>query len=185
MLFIIPTDLEHINNTSVLWAIPWILVCAAEANTFALVMSPNGDMGDSSVSGLPVWTGKSVDPMQWDNYRYAVQGYCVARGLSALVRPGYTSLRDHGDNELQDKLMGILLQTTRGVAGMVVRPFADMGGGVGCNQTIGQLLELMSIEFQLAQHAPKRWSACPLQNSVILQMTAGLNTQINGLGGMG
>ncbi len=30
-----------------------------------------------------------------------------------------------------DKLMGTLLQTTRGMAGMVARPFTDKGDGVG------------------------------------------------------
>ncbi len=88
-------------------------------------------MNESSVSDLPVWTGKSADPMQWDNYRYAVQGYCASRGLSALLRPGHTSPTDQGDRELKERLMGrILLQTTRDLAGVVVRPFADGGGGV-------------------------------------------------------
>ncbi len=35
------------------------------------------------------------------------------------------------DQEFQDKLMGILLQLTWDVAGMVVRPFAEEGDGVG------------------------------------------------------
>ncbi len=91
-------------------------------------------MGDGSVNGLPIWTGKSVDPMQWDNYCYAIQGYCTSRGMSALLKPGYSSSKDskdQGDHELTEKLMGILLQTTRDLAGMVVHPFADGGDGVG------------------------------------------------------
>ncbi len=43
-------------------------------------------MGESSVSSLPVWTGESADPMKWDNYRYAVEGYCIQGG--AVSPPG-------------------------------------------------------------------------------------------------
>ncbi len=88
-------------------------------------------MSDSVGGGLPIWNGKNVDPMQWDNYSYAVQGVCTSRGLSALLWPEYTSPKDQEDRELKEKLMGILLQTTRDLAGMVVHPYADAGDGVG------------------------------------------------------
>ncbi len=35
------------------------------------------------------------------------------------------------DKDFHEGFMGILLQTTEGVAGMVVRPFAEEGDGVG------------------------------------------------------
>ncbi len=83
------------------------------------------------LTGIPVWNGKNVDPMQWDNYHYSVQGFVASRGLSALLRPEYTSSKDQEDRELKERLMGILLQTTRDLAGMVVRPYADAGDGIG------------------------------------------------------
>ncbi len=97
---------------------------------FALVMSPT-HMGESTGTGLPVWNGESTDPMKWDNYRYTVQGFCASKGMSAMLRPGYVTPEDQEDCELQERLMGVLLQTTRDLAGVVVCPFADGGDGVG------------------------------------------------------
>ncbi len=71
-----------------------------------------------------MWTGKSADPMQWDNYRYAVEGYCIRAGLSSLLGADYVPPPGQEDQELQEKLMGILLQTNRDMAGVVVCPFA-------------------------------------------------------------
>ncbi len=89
------------------------------------------DMG-SRGAGLPIWNGKNQDPMEWDNYRYKLQGYCAARGMSALLKRRYVPPKNPAeDEELQEGLMGILLQTTEDVAGMVVRPFAEDGDGVG------------------------------------------------------
>ncbi len=103
----------------------------------ALVMSPTTDR-TSQGSGLPIWDGSSSDPSAWDNYRYAIQGYCAGKGLSALLRLKYPHVKGEGeekpDHDLQDKLMGILLQTTRDVAGMVVRPFAEEGMGSGLGE---------------------------------------------------
>ncbi len=78
---------------------------SCENHPFSLVMSPNIMRSDGVGNGLPIWNGKNVDTVQWDNYRYAVQGYCTSRGLSALLRPGYTSPRDQGDREPKEKLM--------------------------------------------------------------------------------
>ncbi len=69
--------------------------------------------------------------MQWDNYRYAVEGYCIRGGLSSLLETDYMPSPDQKDQELQEKLMGILLQTNRDMAGVVVRPFARKRDGVG------------------------------------------------------
>ncbi len=96
----------------------------------ALVMSPT-NMGESTSIGLPIWSGKSTNPMQWDNYRYAVQGFCASKGMSTLLKPEYVTPKDQEGNELQERFMGVLLQTTRDLAGMVVRPYADAGDGVG------------------------------------------------------
>ncbi len=89
----------------------------------------------SQESSLPIWNGRSSDPSAWDDYRYAIQGYCAGKGLSALLRKTYHNVKpeeeEKSDQELQDKLLGILLQTTRDVAGMVVRPFTEEGDGVG------------------------------------------------------
>ncbi len=85
---------------------------------------------------MPIWDGSSSDPSAWDNYRYAIQGYCAEKGLPALLRIKYDNSvksedEETSDDELQGWLMGILLRTTEDVAGMVVRPFAEEGNGVG------------------------------------------------------
>ncbi len=76
---------------------------------------------------LPVWTGESADPMRWDNYRHAVEGYLIHGGLPVLLEPNYVP---PPDQELQGKLMGILLLTNRDMGGVVVRPFAKKRDGV-------------------------------------------------------
>ncbi len=81
---------------------------------------------------LPIWTGGNKDPMVWENCRYAIQGYYSMKGLGALLKYGYKR-PVRSDKEFQEKilkLLGILLQTTKDVAGLVVRPFADKGDGV-------------------------------------------------------
>ncbi len=123
-------------------------------------MSPTRDSSGFG-SGLPIWDGSSSDPSAWDNYRYAIQGYCAGKGLSALLRIKYdNSVKSEGeetpDSELQDKLMGILLQTTRDAAGMVVCPFAEKGDGVGAWRALitrygndsGELRQARQIEYQ-------------------------------------
>ncbi len=124
-----------------------------------LVMSPTIDK-TSQGSILPIWDGSSSDPSAWDNYRYAIQGCCAGKDLSALLRTTYDNVKSEGgetpDGELQDKLMGILLQTTRDVAGMVVRPFAEEGDGVGAWRALitrygndsGELRQARQIEYQ-------------------------------------
>ncbi len=73
--------------------------------------------------------------MAWGNYRYAVQGHCAAKGLGALLMPNFEApkegefLKDYYDRI--QKLLGVLLQTTRDLAGLVVRPYCDVGDGVG------------------------------------------------------
>ncbi len=76
-----------------------------------------------------------TDPMRWDNYRYAVQGFCASKGMSALLRPECVTPKDQEGCELQERLMGVLLQT-RGLAGVVLRPFADGGDGVGASKAL-------------------------------------------------
>ncbi len=127
--------------------------------TFSLVMSPN-HKNMSQGSNLPIWDGSSADPIAWDNYRYAIQGYCAGKGLLALLKrtyqPAEKEEEDESDQELQEMLLGILLQTTRDVAGMVVRPFTEEGDGVGAwralisgygNDSV-QLRQARQIEYQ-------------------------------------
>ncbi len=108
-------------------------------------------MNESSASGLPVWTGKSADPMQWDNYRYAVEGYCIRGGPSDLLEPGYMPPPDQEDRELQEKLLGILLQTNRDMAGVVVCPFAKKRDGVGAWRALITRYGNESLELQQAK----------------------------------
>ncbi len=84
-------------------------------------------------SGLPVWTGVDTDPMAWDNYRYAIQGHCASQGLASLLwtKLEPVKLEETNFTEKNLKLLGIFLQTTKDLAGMVVRPFCDQGDGVG------------------------------------------------------
>eukprot|EP01084_Bolivina_argentea_P069223 126012_1 len=52
--------------------------------------------------------------------------------MSILLKKSYVPTKDwEEERELQEGLIGILLQTTEDVAGMVVRPFAEDGDGVG------------------------------------------------------
>ncbi len=113
-------------------------------------MSPK-NASDSAGSGLPVWTGKSADPMQWDNYRYAVEGYCIRGEMSDLLKPDYVSSPDQEDRELQEKLLGILLQTNRDMAGVVVRPFAKRRDGVGAWRALITRYGNESLELQQAK----------------------------------
>ncbi len=53
--------------------------------TKAKVMSPNGDMSGRG-GGLPIWNGRSQDPMEWDNYRYKIQSYCDLLDACLLLR---------------------------------------------------------------------------------------------------
>ncbi len=141
---------------------PWCANVAcptALSPEIAKVMSPTMDKFGQSGS-LPIWDGSSSDSSAWDNYRYAIQGYCAGRGLSALLRLKYPNIKGEGEekpeHELQDKLMGILLQTTRDVAGMVVRPFAEEGDGVGAWRALitrygndfNELRQARQIEYQ-------------------------------------
>ncbi len=109
----------------------------------------------SQGSSLPIWDGSSSDPSAWDNYRYAIQGYCAVNGLSKLLRKTYLQVKredgDVSDQELQDKLLGILLQTTRDVAGMVVRPFTEKGDGVGAWKALIDRYGNDSVELRRAR----------------------------------
>ncbi len=117
-------------------------------------MSPTRDSSGKG-SGLPIWDGSSSDPSAWDNYGYAIQGYYAGKGLSALLRMKYDNVKREGeemlDRELQDKLMGILLQATRDVAGMVVRPFAEEGDGVGAWKALITRYGNDSVELKQAR----------------------------------
>ncbi len=47
---------------------------------------------------MPIWDGSSSDPSAWGNYRYAIQGYCAGKGLSALLRIKYdNSVKSEGE----------------------------------------------------------------------------------------
>ncbi len=109
----------------------------------------------SQGSSLPAWNGRNSDPSAWDDYRYAIQGYCAGKGLSALLRPTYHNVKSEGgersDQELQDKLLGILLQTTWDVAEMVVRPFTEEGDGVGAWRALIAWYGNDSIELKQAR----------------------------------
>ncbi len=113
-------------------------------------MSPT-NTGESTGTGLPVWNGESTDPMKWDNYRYAVEGYCIRGGLSALLEPNYVTPPGQENQELQEKLMGILLQTNRDMAGVVVRPFAKNRDGVGAWRALITRYGNESLELQQAK----------------------------------
>ncbi|MCP3676231.1 MAG: hypothetical protein GY721_01180 [Deltaproteobacteria bacterium] len=78
---------------------------------------------------IPVWTGDNQHPGAWDDFRYALQGYCGERGLAALLRDEFDPKNVKQDQ--QDLLISILLRVTRGESGKVVRPFAREGNGVG------------------------------------------------------
>ncbi len=58
-------------------------------------MSPTMDK-TSQGSSLPIWDGSSSDPSAWDNYRYAIQGYCAGKGLLALLRTTYDNVKSEG-----------------------------------------------------------------------------------------
>ncbi len=93
-------------------------------------MSPNREM--KSKGNLPIWSGTSEDPTEWEDYKYTIYGYCVERGMSVLLKKNYIRPKDpEEDRERQDALMGVLLQTTRDAAGKLVRSFIDEGDGVG------------------------------------------------------
>ncbi len=118
-------------------------------------MSTKTDRASQGGSSLPIWDGCSLEPAEWDSYRYAIQGYCAGKGLSALLRQSYHQVKrereDAADQELQDKLLGILLQTTRDVAGMVVRPFAEEGDGVGAWKALIARYGNDSVELKQAR----------------------------------
>ncbi len=78
---------------------------------------------------VPLWTGQEPDPGLWDDFRFALQGYCGERGLSSLMREE-VKIEDV-DEEDNDMLMFIILRFTRGGAGKIARPFARKGDGVG------------------------------------------------------
>ncbi len=80
-------------------------------HTFALVMSPN--RYETRRGGdVPLWTGQESDPGLWDDFRFALQGYCGEKGLSSLMREG---VKVEGvDEEESDMLMSIILRFTRG-----------------------------------------------------------------------
>ncbi len=71
-------------------------------------MSPNSARVSQGVSGLPIWNGSSSDPTDWDNYRYAIHGYCAGKGLSALLKKTYHPVKqengDATDQDLQEML---------------------------------------------------------------------------------
>ncbi len=90
-------------------------------------MSPKafGRCGIERGGDIPIWTGQLSDPGLWDDFRFALQGYCGEKHLSYLMRDEVKMEDiDEGDN---DTLMSILLRFTRGEAGKVVRPFAQEG----------------------------------------------------------
>ncbi len=91
-------------------------------------MSPKRYENGRMRGDVPIWTGQELDPGLWDDFRYALQGYCGERGLSSLMRqePDTKSV----DVEDNDALMSVILRFTRGEAGEVVRPFAKEGDGV-------------------------------------------------------
>ncbi len=94
--------------------------------TLAKVMSPRR-YENSMKADVPLWTGEEPNPWIWDDFRFALQGYCGERGLSYLIRDEVkTEEVNDADN---DMLMSIILRFTRGQAGKIVRPFAKKGDG--------------------------------------------------------
>ncbi len=90
--------------------------------------------------------------MEWDNYRYKIQGYCAEKGMSAMLKKSYVSPKNREeDQELQEWLMGILLQTTEDVVRMVVRPFAERGDGVGAWRALISRYGNDSLELRQAK----------------------------------
>ncbi len=89
--------------------------------------------------------------MEWDNYRYKIQGYCAGKGMSTMLKKSYESPKNQEDQELQEWLLGILLQTTEDVAGMVVRPFAERGDGVGAWRALISRYGNDSLELRQAK----------------------------------
>ncbi len=78
--------------------------------------------------------------------------------FTTLLMPHFKAKEVH-DAEYMDKntkLMGVLLQTTRDIAGLVVRPFADTGNGVEawralisrCGNDSTELRRARQIEYQ-------------------------------------
>ncbi len=63
----------------------------------------------------------------WDDFRFALQGYCGDRGLSYLIRDEVKT--EEVNDAANDMLMSIILRFTRGEAGKIVRPFAKKGDG--------------------------------------------------------
>ncbi len=84
---------------------------------------------DKERRGRPTMDWPGVIPGLWDDFRFALQGYCGEKGLSSLMREG---VKVEGvDEEESDMLMSIILRFTRGEAGKITRPFARKGDGVG------------------------------------------------------
>ncbi len=79
------------------------------------------------------------------------RGLLHSGGLSALLEPNYVPPPDQEDQELQEKLMGILLQTNRDMAGVVVRPFAKKRDGVGAWRALITRYGNESLELQQAK----------------------------------
>ncbi len=71
--------------------------------------------------------------------------------LKKTYEPVKQEGEDRADQERQDKLLGILLQTTRDVAGMVVRPFAEEGNGVGAWRALISRYGNDSVELRQAR----------------------------------
>ncbi len=80
-----------------------------------------------------------------------LNSYCIRGGLSALLGPNYVPPPGQEDQELQEKLMGILLQTNRDMAGVVVRPFAKKRDGVGAWRALITRYGNESLELQQAK----------------------------------
>ncbi len=75
--------------------------------------------------------------------------------MSALLKKTYEPAKEEGgdesDQEPQEMLLGTLLQTTRDVAGMVVRPFAEEGDGVGAWRALISRYGNDSVELRQAR----------------------------------
>ncbi len=105
------------------------VTCVATfASQFALVMSPTPYKNIRRGGDGPLWTGQEPDPGLWDDFRFALQGYCGEGGLSSLMR--HEPKSGDVDAENNNTLISIILRFTRGEAGKVVRPFAKEGDGV-------------------------------------------------------
>ncbi len=85
-----------------------------------------------------MWTGQETDPGIWDDFRFALQGYCGERGLSYLIRDEVKKEEANDNDNDNDLLMSIILRSTRGEAGKIVRPFAKRGDGTSAWRALAQ-----------------------------------------------